>query len=42
MAKLLRVLMVAGLSFVTVMGYGQAPAAVAASAPALLLKCDSA
>jgi lysophospholipase L1-like esterase len=35
MAKLLRVLVVAGLSFVTVMGYGQAPAAVAASAPAL-------
>src|ERR1700733_5819585 len=35
MAKLFRVLVVAGLSFVTVMGHGQAPAAVVAPAPAL-------
>jgi lysophospholipase L1-like esterase len=34
MAKLLRVLVVAGLSFVTVMGRGQAPSSVAAPAPA--------
>jgi lysophospholipase L1-like esterase len=35
MAKLLRVLVVAGLSFVTVMGHGQAPASVAAPASAV-------
>jgi lysophospholipase L1-like esterase len=35
MVKLLRVVVVAGLSFVTVMGRGQAPAAVAAPAPAV-------
>jgi hypothetical protein len=35
MVKLLRVVVVAGLSFVTVTGRGQAPAAVAAPAPAV-------
>jgi lysophospholipase L1-like esterase len=35
MVRLLRVLVVVGLSFVTVMGRGQAPAAVAAPAPAV-------
>jgi hypothetical protein len=34
-AKLLRVLVFAGLSFVTVMGHGQAPASVSAPAPAV-------